>query len=716
MTPFRRRSILPLVLVLVSACGGGGTEPPAPASVVAVSTNPLASAAVGTVVATAPTFEVRTSGGTAIAGVPVSVTVTAGGGQLVGAPSVSLAGPTSVGQWTLGTASGPQSVTITVAGIAPLVFTAPAIAGPATQFVMTQGNAQFGTQSTTAWTPLQVRARDQFSNAVVGVSVTWAIDAGGGSLAAPPTTVTDANGVATAPAWTLGTIAAGQQAVLATLGLLTARFTATAQLAPASLTVETSAPASATVFTQLAPAPSFAIRDANGTALAGVPVNVALSAGNGLLTSTPSYTVAGPTTIGVWRLGTTAGTQSVTVSVPVAGFAPQLFTVSATPDVPASVLAVQGANQIALAGATVPITPKARVSDQFGNVLAGRTVQWAVFTGGGALGGSASTSTDASGVATSPAWTLGKNSSGQTLTATHNGITLQFLAAVQTDFNIDLRFVGTAPSGAVALAFQDAVSRVTAMIVADLTNVQIGSAATPFAVSQCNASITGTTLNEIVEDVVIYAKVEAIDGVGLVLGSAGPCLTRTTGGLTALGTMRFDSADLDNLANQGRLADVILHEMLHVVGIGTLWQSRGILADSSTATVRVTGPLATAACVNDGGTAVCVGSVPAENCLDLPPSQSCGVGTRNSHWKESIFRSELMTGYTTGVNPLSRMTIQSLADMGYGANQLVADSYTVGTLMAGAALLDGAPLLALPEPLLPRFTVDAAGRIRPIPR
>lgn len=297
-------------------------------------------------------------------------------------------------------------------------------------------------------------------------------------------------------------------------------------------------------------------------------------------------------------------------------------------------------------------------------------------------------------------------------------------------YKIELRYVGTAPAGNVAQAFTNAVARIQAVVTGDLPNAQIGSASTPFDVSQCNASITGITLNEVVDDIVIYAKVDSIDGVGQVLGSAGPCLTRTTGGLTGLGIMRFDSADLNNLASSGRLGDVILHEMLHVIGVGTLWESRSLLAGKDSATVRVTGALATAACANDlGGASVCVGAVPAENCLNLAVGVTCGTGTQNSHWKESTFRTELMTGYAGTSNPMSRMTIQSLADLGYAVNVNVADAYTVppaavmaGVRDAGAAATAGeAGFLAeapvrLPEPMRPRFTVDEVGRIRALRR
>lgn len=722
-----RRACLPLCLVVAAGCGGGGTEPPSPSVVVAVTANPLASV-VGSVVGAPPTFEVRSSKGTPLAGIAVSVVVASGGGALVGAPTLSLAGPTPIGQWTLGTTSGPQTVTVTVANVAPLVFTANASAGPATQFAIVDGDAQFGSQGAPTSAPLRVRARDAFNNPVPGATVNWVVDAGGGSLAAA-TSLTGADGIAVSPAWTLGTVGSGQQAVVASLGAFNARFTATVQLAPSSLTIEQAAPANATVFTQLSPAPAFAVRDVNGTVLQGVPVTVAITAGNGTLTGAPALSTLGTTSIGAWRLGTTAGSQSVTVTV--SGLPTRIFTVNATPDVATALSLVAGASQSALAGAALPVAPRVRLLDQFGNGVSGQSVQWTVTSGGGTLGGAASVPTDASGFANAPTWTLGRRGGVQELTAANGTISQVFSATVQTSFSVTLRYVGTPPTGAIAQAFTNAADRISAMIIGDLPDAQIGSTATPFNISACNSALTGVTpLNEVVDDVIIYASVVPIDGVGQVLGSAGPCLTRTTGGLTGLGTMRFDSADLDNLAANGRLGDVIAHEMLHVVGLGTLWTSRGLLVDRDLATARVVGPLATAACTDDlGGATACAGSVPAENCLNLPPSVTCGAGTQNSHWKESTFQTELMTGYAGATNLLSKLTVQGMADLGYTVNTLAADPYTVpSALMAllqaqgvvaspsAAAMAPGGPLTELPAPLMPRFTLDRNGRVRPILR
>ena len=294
-------------------------------------------------------------------------------------------------------------------------------------------------------------------------------------------------------------------------------------------------------------------------------------------------------------------------------------------------------------------------------------------------------------------------------------------ATQDTNYDIELRWVGTKPTGTVATAFDAAVTRIEQIILNDLQAAKVGSKETPFDLTKCSASMSGTAaLDQVIDDLVIYAKVETIDGVGKTLGSAGPCLTRVTGGLTVLGIMRFDSADLTDLANKGRLNAVILHEMLHIVGIGTLWNRRGILADSGLATVRVTGPLAAAACVNDhGGAAVCTGNaVPAENCLNLDPALTCGAGTIDSHWRESLFRNELMTGYLQSVNPLSKMTLQSLADLGYTVDLSFAEAYTVPTppVAVRGESLRAAPeeVITLGPPMAPRFTVDAQGRTTPI--
>jgi len=63
--------------------------------------------------------------------------------------------------------------------------------------------------------------------------------------------------------------------------------------------------------------------------------------------------------------------------------------------------------------------------------------------------------------------------------------------------------------------------------------------------------------------------------------------------------------------------------------------------------------------------------------LYVPVENSGAAGTRDAHWRESVMGHELMTGYlNNGDNPLRKITVGSLADMGYEVNMTAADSYS----------------------------------------
>jgi hypothetical protein len=104
--------------------------------------------------------------------------------------------------------------------------------------------------------------------------------------------------------------------------------------------------------------------------------------------------------------------------------------------------------------------------------------------------------------------------------------------------------------------------------------------------------------------------------------------------------------------------------MGHVLGIGTLpgWSSNQ--AGAGTLTSSFVGPRARGAWQELGGN----GAVPVEN-NGIP-------GTTDSHWRESVFDRELMTGYEdAGRDPLSRLTVAALGDLGYGVNLSSAENF-----------------------------------------
>lgn len=698
-----RKLIVPSVLVVFAACSDSAPPPP-PSEVAAVGAIALPAAVVGTTLATAPTFEVRAENGRALR-VPVTVQVTSGGGTLAEAPTRSLRGPTPIGQWTLGTTAGPQTVTVSVPELPPLVFTVEAQAATASVMEKVGGTGLRGPASAVMAVPVEVRITDSFGNGVAGQTVTWTVQAGGGSVAAT-TSATNAQGVATAPAWTLG--ATGAQQLRATAGTLTQLFDAEIQAAPASITVEAAPPATGTVGLPLPTAPTFAVRDAQGNILNSVPVTVSVTEGGGSVTNPPTLSGAAATSIGTWTLGTAAGTQSVTVSV--AGIPSAVITTTAVAGPAANIVVVDGGGQVVSPGDTVPDPITVRVRDVFSNPIAGATVNWNVASGGGAILGGTSTVSNAEGIAAVPQWETGVCGGEQRLRGAVGSATGNVTVGLVQDFSLEVRWTSAQPTGVVKQAFDRACARVRQVIVADLTPVGFPPS------FNANGCVTGLTINgETVFGLRIYAAVEPIDGPGSVLGSAGPCYTRTSNTLPVVGRMRFDDADLQNLADQGRLDAVIIHEMLHVIGVGTIWNAKGLkIGNAPETTPFFTGPLARSACIDDhAGTTVCGGGVPIEDCLNL--TGNCGAGTINSHWKESVFRTELMTGFlNAGENPFSKMTMQSLSDMGYTVSLATQDAYTVPP----PAFMSSIPAwtLRLPEPTLPIASIGENGVVTPWPQ
>jgi Leishmanolysin len=108
-------------------------------------------------------------------------------------------------------------------------------------------------------------------------------------------------------------------------------------------------------------------------------------------------------------------------------------------------------------------------------------------------------------------------------------------------------------------------------------------------------------------------------------------------------------------------------------GIGTLWVDKGVTGNFSV-NCPYRGPLANAEYQAISGCSV----VPTEN--DGFP----GNGTFCVHWDEKCMRSELMTGFlNSGLNPLSRISIASLQDLGYTVDYSPAESYNRSNLNPG---------------------------------
>jgi hypothetical protein len=669
-------------------------------------------ATVGTGVPQAPALLVRDAFGNPVPGVSVGFAIGAGGGTISGGTGAVTAssGVAAVAGWILGPVAGPNTLIAAVAGVAPLVFSAVAQPGPPASLTAQAGQGQAAPAGSAVAVAPAVRVADQFGNPVPGVTVFFAVTGGGGSIQ-NGTVPTDPGGIASPGIWTLGA-AAGPNTLTATVtGLPPVQFTATAVPVPASLAIaggnnQTVPPGSAVPIP-----PSVIVRDGQGSPIPGVGVSFAVTAGGGSLTGGSATTGAnGIATVGSWTLGVAPGLNGLTASV--AGLPSVTFTATgAGGGAPASVVLSTGNAGTALPGSALATSPAVVVRDASGIGVAGVTVTFAITGGSGSLTG-ATAVTNSSGVATVGSWTVGAGANCLTATVAGGGVAGNPVSFVATGlpapgpgYEISVQYLSCVTPAQEA-AFASAAARWGAIITGDLADIAIGSAAIPAGSCGLNSP---TLVNTTIDDLLIFATIEPIDGPGAVLGQAGWCFRRTTGNLPAIGLMRFDIADVNGLEASGRLTDVILHEMGHVIGIGTSWTLFGLLQNPSPVggpplDTHHNGANAIAGFNAIGGNTYTGGNkVPVENMF--------GSGTINSHWREAVLANELMTGFIgTGSNPLSALTVRSLADFGYTINAAAADPFFLTLAVRG----EGPPevLIRLEDDIYtgPRYTIDSRGR------
>ncbi|HEX6574315.1 MAG TPA: hypothetical protein VF042_05030, partial [Gemmatimonadaceae bacterium] len=263
---------------------------------------------------------------------------------------------------------------------------------------------------------------------------------------------------------------------------------------------------------------------------------------------------------------------------------------------PAAIAFTTGTNQSALAGNPVAVPVVARVTDASGRGVPDVGVTFAVAAGDGGLASSVAVVTDQDGNATAPQWTLGKSAVPQTLRASiAEGLTATTSAVIQSNYTVDLRFFGPEMMPTTSAMFTAAAARIQAAVIGDLPDVLQSTPVDLSADSTCGVAGLPTAFSGTIDDVIIYASVGPIDGSGSsggnILAFSFPCFIRgpLPARQTAIGVMKFDEADLSAMIAQGNLTDVIQHEMLHVVGLGTLWNELSLIQGAGTPQSRYSG-------------------------------------------------------------------------------------------------------------------------------
>jgi hypothetical protein len=323
------------------------------------------------------------------------------------------------------------------------------------------------------------------------------------------------------------------------------------------------------------------------------------------------------------------------------------------PKVPSNITVSPASVSFTALGQTQQLSP--RVTDQQGNQLTDVTITW--------------TSSDESVADVSSSGLVTAHGRGSAQITAQAGSASATVQVAVVSFDIEVRFLGSS-TPTQRQAFANAESRWESLVVGDLEDTRVN--ANP---GECGAG--SPAINEVIDDLLILVTLDSIDGPGNVLGAAGPCFIRDTptDSLSVLGAMVFDTTDLQDVEAAGLLDALILHEMGHVLGFGSLWPTDGLLADPSLPPANGTDPhfigaQAITAFNSVGGSAYTGAKVPVEN--------TGGEGTADGHWRESVFSNELMTGFVDlGQNPLSVVTVASLADEGYTVNLNGADPYSL---------------------------------------
>jgi hypothetical protein len=153
-----------------------------------------------------------------------SLTISGGilSGPLARSTADGLASPSG---WKLGTLPGEQGI-IARAGSQTVTFRATVAPGPAVTITKLAGDDQEGPIGAAVPIPPAVQVHDAYENPIAGMTVNFAIEAGGGAVSSENAT-TNSAGIATIESWTLG-LAEDQRLVASAGSLAPVTFRATA--------------------------------------------------------------------------------------------------------------------------------------------------------------------------------------------------------------------------------------------------------------------------------------------------------------------------------------------------------------------------------------------------------------------------------------------------------------------------------------------------------
>jgi hypothetical protein len=194
--------------------------------------------------------------------------------------------------------------------------------GPAENLAISSGDGQGGAAGQPLAGALVVKVTDSASAAVPGITVSWGVGGGGGSIS-PKTSVTDSNGLASTTA-TLG--ASGANTFTGSVSGLTGSPATFSETAATTLAYSSGTSQRAPVGTSLGKPLIVFVSDTNGVPVADVTVTWAATAGGGSVSPMTSLSDASGYAQTTATVGSVAGSNTFTATVTGLSGSPVSFT------------------------------------------------------------------------------------------------------------------------------------------------------------------------------------------------------------------------------------------------------------------------------------------------------------------------------------------------------------------------------------------------------
>ena len=261
--------------------------------------------------------QVRDQNGNPLKGIAVTFAVTSGGGSLNATTAMTDANGRAGSTLTLGSDAGTNSVEVSVEGISQTVtFNAKATSTPSVPTVLSivSGDNQEGVTGEALMDAFVVEVRDQDDAPMEGVTVNFAVSAGGGSLSVTSVD-TDTNGLAQSTL-TLGQKTGTNTVTVSVTGIEGQRtFNAEGIRIPLAFWIISGFGQKGVVGEALAHPFVVEVRDRSGEPLPGADVTFTVTGGGGTLSVTSATTDDKGRAESILTLGPSPGINTVSVSV-----------------------------------------------------------------------------------------------------------------------------------------------------------------------------------------------------------------------------------------------------------------------------------------------------------------------------------------------------------------------------------------------------------------